>query len=66
SPSSRDGEARSRTMTPGQRVAHYAVVSAVIGMSYAAGIDRVRFFKDESHWIATSYYLEAFLGVPID
>ena len=53
-------------MTPGQRVAHYAVVSAVIGMSYAAGIDRVRFFKDESHWIATSYYLEAFLGVRID
>ncbi len=53
-------------MTKKRRAMHYAVVAAIIGASYSTGIDRVRFAKDESFWIATSYYLEALFGEPID
>jgi hypothetical protein len=53
-------------MRNGRRAAHYAVVAAIIGTSYSTRIDRVSFFKDESYWIATSYYLEALRGKPID
>jgi hypothetical protein len=49
-------------MTNGRRVAHYAVVAAIIGTSCSTGIDHVSFAKDESDWIATSYHLEALLG----
>jgi 4-amino-4-deoxy-L-arabinose transferase-like glycosyltransferase len=53
-------------MTQVQRAAHYAVVAAVLTASYSTGIGRVPFAKDESQWIATSYYLEALLGEPVD
>ena len=53
-------------MTSEGRAAHYMVVAAIIGASYWTGIDRVSFAKDESYWIATSYYLEALLGEPVD
>jgi len=53
-------------MTGGRLAANYAVVAAIVGASYSTGIERVRFFKDESFWIATSYYLEALLGEPVD
>jgi hypothetical protein len=53
-------------MTSGRLAAHYTVVAAIVGASYSTGIDRVPFAKDESFWIATSYYLEALIGEPID
>ncbi len=53
-------------MTKRQRAAHYAVIAAMVGASYGIGIERVAFFADESHWIATSYYLEALLGEPVE
>ena len=51
-------------MTSGRLAAHYAVVAAIVGASYSTGIDRVPFAKDESFWIATSYYLEALMRAP--
>src|SRR5262245_44475873 len=63
---SADGESPGRVMTNGRRAAHYVVIAAIIAASYSKGIDRVPFAKDESYWIATSYYLEALIGEPID
>jgi hypothetical protein len=52
-------------MTKAPRAAHYLIVGAVLAASYTTGIGRVPFAKDESQWIATSYYLEALLGEPV-
>jgi 4-amino-4-deoxy-L-arabinose transferase-like glycosyltransferase len=38
-----------------------SVVAGALLAVFGVGIDRVPFFPDESQWIATSYYFEAFL-----
>lgn len=38
-----------------------SVVACALLAVFGVGIDRVAFFPDESEWIATSYYFEAFL-----
>jgi len=48
------------------RAIHLAVVALLLVAVYGSGIERVKFHKDESAWIGTSYYLEAFLGEPVN
>jgi len=43
------------------RLLEVALVLVVLGSAYFRGLDVVPFHGDESHWIATSCYLEAFL-----
>ncbi|MFN0151830.1 MAG: phospholipid carrier-dependent glycosyltransferase [bacterium] len=44
------------------RWVHYAAAASILSLGYFSGLANVRMHNNESAWIGTSYYFEAFLG----
>lgn len=44
------------------RWAHYAAAAVLLSAGYFSGLSDIRMHNNESAWIGTSYYFEAFLG----